>query len=356
MEVRALLVSPPAASGPLPLTAGARPAAEPRPDEAVVAVAYGGICGSDLHYWKNGRIGESVLRSPMVLGHEVVGIVAEPAADGSGPARGSRVAVHPAQVCGACGFCRRGAEHLCADLRYLGSAARMPHTDGGFAERLVVPARRLVPVPDALDLRTAALAEPASVALHGLNRARDLSRGIEGADVLVVGAGPIGLLTVALAAAAGAASITATDVFDRPLRLALQAGAGHVVRVDTGRETALPPVDIAIESSGSPQGLTTALKALRRGGVMVNVGHLPPGGVTVPLHLTVPRELTLAGSSRFFHEMPAALAVMARTVERFAPVVTSVFPLEDAESAFQEAAAAERSSKVLLSFPAAATP
>lgn len=320
-----------------------------------MAVAYGGICGSDLHYWKKGRIGESVLRSPMVLGHEVVGIVAEPAANGSGPAPGSRVAVHPAQVCGACGFCRRGSEHLCADLRYLGSAARMPHTDGGFAERLVMPARRLVPLPDALDLRTAALAEPASVALHGLDRVRELNRSVEGSDVLVVGSGPIGLLSVAMARARGAATITATDVFDHPLRLAVRIGATHVVRVDAEDPVPIPSADIAIESSGTPRGLATALRALRSGGVLVNVGHLPPLGVTAPLHLVVPRELTLMGSSRFYHEMPAALEIMGRTMERFAPIVTSVFPLDDAESAFHEAAAAERSSKVLLSFPAAAT-
>ncbi|WP_407642870.1 alcohol dehydrogenase catalytic domain-containing protein [Actinacidiphila yanglinensis] len=339
------------------MTAGARLAAVPGRDEAVVAVAYGGICGSDLHYWKEGRIGESVLRSPMVLGHEVVGIVAEPAANGSGPALGSRVAVHPARVCGACGLCRRGAEHLCADLRYLGSAARIPHTDGGFAERLVLPARRLVPVPDALDMKTAALAEPASVALHGLDRVRELNRSVEGSDVLVIGSGPIGLLSVAMACALGAATITATDVFDHPLRLAVRIGATHVVRVDAEAPVPVPvpSADIAIESSGTPQGLATALRSLRSGGVLVNVGHLPPIGVTAPLHLVVPRELTLMGSSRFYHEMPAALEIMGRNIERFAPIVTSVFPLDDAESAFHEAAAAERSSKVLLSFPAAAT-
>lgn len=353
MEARALVVSPPTATGPVALTARARPTAAPRPHEAVIAVAYGGICGSDLHYWKDGQIGESVLRSPMVLGHEVVGVVAEPAGDGSGPPRGSRVAVHPAQVCGTCGFCLRGDEHLCADLRYLGSAARTPHTDGGFADRLNVPVGRLVPIPDGLDLKTAALAEPASVALHGLHRVHELNRGIRGSDILVVGAGPIGLLSVAMSAAEGAERITATDVFDRPLLLAVRTGATDVMLAGAGAR--VPPADIAIESSGTPQGLATALEALRPGGVLVNVGHLPPTGVTAPLHLAVPRELTLMGSSRFYHEMPSALAIMRRDVERFAPIVTSVFPLDEAEPAFHEAAAAERSSKVLLSFPAAGT-
>src|SRR5262245_64008379 len=121
----------------------------------------------------------------MVLGHEVVGVVSSPAADGSGPAAGTRVAVHPAQVCGHCAYCLRDEQNLCTELRYLGSAARLPHTDGGFAERMVVPARRLVPIPDGLDLRTAALAEPASIALHGLNRLSKLGFRLEGANVLV---------------------------------------------------------------------------------------------------------------------------------------------------------------------------
>jgi L-idonate 5-dehydrogenase len=343
MDSRALIVSRPGG-----LTIEARTPVAPGRHEALVAVAYGGICGSDVHYWKDGQVGESVLRAPMVLGHEVVGVVAEPAADGSGPPRGSRVAVHPARVCGHCGYCRRGKENLCEDLRYFGSAARVPHTDGGFAEHLVVPGNRLVPIPDGLDTRTAALAEPASVVLHGLGRVRRLGHDLDGGDVLVVGAGPIGLLAVALAAASGARKVTATDVFDHPLRLALQAGATRVVRADA--DAVIPAADIAIESSGSPQGLASALAALRPGGVMVNVGHLPAGGVTAPLHLAVTRELTVTGSSRFFHEMPEALSIMSKNAERFAPIVTSVFPLDDAVAAFHEAADAERSSKVLLSF------
>jgi threonine dehydrogenase-like Zn-dependent dehydrogenase len=304
-----------------------------------------------VHYWQDGRIGEFVLRSPMVLGHEVIGVVAEPAADGSGPARGDRVAVHPARTCGRCGYCLRGDQNLCEDLRYLGSAARTPHTDGGFADHLVVAADRLVPIPGGLDMKTAALAEPTSVALHGLHRVRRLGHRVEGGDVLVVGAGPIGLLVIAVAGALGARTIVATDLYDRPLRLASEAGATHVVRA--GADDPIPAVDIAIESSGSPPGLATALGALRPGGIAVALGHLPADGVTAPLHLAVPRELTVTGSSRFHHEMPEALSIINGNVERFAPIVTSVFGVDEAVAAFHEAADAERSSKVLLAFGSA---
>jgi L-idonate 5-dehydrogenase len=342
-EIRALVVH-----GPGDIAVGARRAPAPGPDEAVVAVVHGGICGSDLHYWRSGQVGESILRAPMVLGHEVVGVVAEPTADGSGPPLGTRVAVHPAQVCGHCGFCLRGDQNLCDDLRYMGSAARVPHTDGGFAERLAVPASRLVPIPEGLDMTTAALAEPASVVLHGLGRVRRLGRRIEDSDVVVIGAGPIGLLSVALATALGARTVTATDIFDRPLRLARQVGATHTVRAGTGEP--LPEADVAIESSGSVQGLDSAVRALRRGGTVVNVGQLPSSGLTAPLHLAVTRELTLTGSSRFSTEMPEALSIMGREPGRFSPIVTSVVPLADAVAAFEEAADAQRSSKVLLAF------
>ncbi|GAB3408031.1 MDR/zinc-dependent alcohol dehydrogenase-like family protein [Flindersiella endophytica] len=343
METQAVI-----ASGPGALTIETRPLPSPRPDEAIVRIAYGGICGSDLHYWKHGQVGESVLRAPMVLGHEVVGVVDSPAADGSGPAAGTRVAVHPAQVCGRCAYCLHDEQNLCTELRYLGSAARVPHTDGGFAERMVVPASRLVTIPDGLDLRTAALAEPASIALHGLNRLGRLGFRLEGADVLVVGAGPIGLVSIALATSLGAATVTATDLFDHPIQVARRAGASRVVRA--GGDEPLPIVDVAVESSGSAAGVSSALGALRPGGVLVNVGHLPATGVTAPLHLEVGRELTLTGSSRFFHELPAALALIQREAGRFAPIVTSVFPYGEVVAAFEEAADAGRSSKVLLAF------
>jgi L-idonate 5-dehydrogenase len=141
------------------------PLRPPTADEAVVQIRYGGICGSDLHYWTHGAAGESVLRAPMLLGHEVVGVVARAAADGSGFSAGTRVAVHPASPAGD-GVSRYLLDrpNLSPAGTYLGSAARFPHTDGAFVQYATLPARMLRPLPDSLDLRTAALIEPASVA------------------------------------------------------------------------------------------------------------------------------------------------------------------------------------------------
>jgi L-idonate 5-dehydrogenase len=322
------------------------PLAEPGPGDAVVDVAYGGICGSDLHYWQSGEVGESVLVDPMVLGHEIVGTVRDAASDGSGPPAGTPVAVHPADTCGRCDLCRAGRDNLCPHLRYLGSAARRPHTDGGFADRLLVPGHRLVPVPNGLDLRVAALAEPASVAAHALARAQALVGGVSGKHVLVTGAGPIGLLVVALAGIAGAASVTATDLHDRPLRTAQRVGATAVV--EAGRE--LPRADVVFESSGAPQALAAALGALRPGGTLIQVGQLPGAGVTAPVHLAVGRELVLSGSSRFAGGMAPTLAVIAGHRHLFTPIVTAEYPVEQVQDALKAAREPAESSKVLLRF------
>ena len=322
------------------------PEVPPGPGDAVVDVAYGGVCGSDVHYWRRGEVGESVLVDPMVLGHEIVGTVAVAAADGSGPPAGAPVAVHPAQTCGECVRCREGRDNLCPHLRYLGSAARRPHTQGGFAERLLVPGHRLVPIPSGLDLCTAALAEPASVARHALARAESLAGGVAGRHVLVTGAGPIGLLVVALAHLGGAAEVTVTDLFAHPLRTARQVGATRTVVA--GEE--LPTVDVAFESSGAPAAVATALGALRPGGTLVQVGQLPGQGVSVPLHLAVPRELTITGSSRFAGGMAATLTTIADHQALFRPIVSAEFPLDEAEDALVAASVPESSSKVLLQF------
>ncbi|XAS69579.1 alcohol dehydrogenase catalytic domain-containing protein [Micrococcaceae bacterium Sec5.7] len=147
------------------------PLAAPATDEAVVEVAYGGICGSDLHYWIHGAVGESVLKAPMVLGHEIVGVVTRSAADGSGPAAGTAVAVHPATPAPGAAKHPEDRPNLSPGCTYLGSAARFPHTDGAFSRFVNLPSRMLRPLPGNLDLRTAALIEPASVAWHAVGRA-----------------------------------------------------------------------------------------------------------------------------------------------------------------------------------------
>ncbi|MEU5102830.1 L-idonate 5-dehydrogenase [Streptomyces sp. NPDC021354] len=323
------------------------PEPSPAPGQAVVAIRYGGICGSDLHYHRHGGVGDFRLSEPMVLGHEVVGTVVGYGEGASGPAPGTPVAVHPATPCGVCPECADGRAQVCRDTRYLGSAARTPHVQGGFAARIAVPAEQLRALPEGLDLRRAALAEPLSVALHAVRRAGDL----KGRRVLVTGAGPIGCLVVAAARAAGAAEITVTDLLPRALEFAASAGATAVVRADNPDDPNWPDdeVDVAIEASGVAAGLDTCVRRIRRGGVVVQLGMLPPGQSPIAGNLLVSREIEVRGAFRFHTEFDDALRLLAAEPSLEA-LISAVRPVQESVDAFALAADRSRSCKVLLEF------
>lgn len=323
------------------------PVPVPGPGQALVAVRYGGVCGSDLHYWRHGGVGDFRLREPMVLGHEVAGTVESYGSPGTpGPAVGTAVAVHPATPCGVCPECADGRRNVCRDTRYLGSAARFPHVQGGFAAQVVVPADQLRPLPDGLGLRRAALAEPLSVALHAVRRAGDLA----GRHVLVTGAGPIGCLVVAAAKAAGAGRVTVTDLLPTALEYARAAGADTLVRADDPDGAGWPTeVDVAIEASGVAAGLDTCLRLVRRGGVVVQLGMLPAGRSPFAGNLVVSREIELRGAFRFDTEFDGALQLLAAEAS-FDGLVSAVVPVREAEAAFTLAADRSSSCKVLLDF------
>lgn len=318
------------------------PRPEAGPGEAVVRVAYGGICGSDMHYHQHGANGIYQLREPLILGHEIVGVI-DSVGSGVDIDPGTPVAVHPAGPAPAAGETIARGLHLTVGGSYLGSASTTPHTQGGFAQFVRVDATQLRPLPPAVPLRRAALAEPLAVALHGVDRARDE---VHGARVLVSGAGPIGCLTVAALVQRGAREIVATDLHAAPLVTARAVGATATVHL--GQDPAPQPesFDVIIEASGSPRALTAALGAVRRGGTVVQLGMLPDGDLGIPLAGLVSREITLRGSQRFELELDEAVQILARTPALDA-VITHDFDIEDAEEAFRVAADGS-SSKVLL--------
>lgn len=316
----------------------------PNPDEAILRISYGGICGSDLHYWRHGAAGESILRAPMRLGHEASGVVVAEAADGSGPAEGAAVTIHPATPGGDPNAYPVDRPNISPGCVYLGSAAHYPHADGLFVEQVAVPARMLRVLPDGLDLRTASLAEPASVAWHAVSRAGDVA----GKKILVVGAGPIGALTVAVLARAGAGHITAVDLHDYPLGVARQVGADEVISAVETDTVAAVAADITIECSGNSRGLASAIAATKRGGRVVMVGLLPSGDQPVPVSLAITRELELVGSFRFNDEIDEVIAALADGSLVVEPIITAEYPVEQALEAFARAGDAANSSKVLL--------
>jgi L-idonate 5-dehydrogenase len=311
-----------------------------------VDVVHGGICGSDLHYVSSGAAGASVIREPLVLGHEVVGRV-RAAGEGTGAAwvPGTPVAVHPATPCGRCPECLAGRRNVCRRTRYLGSAAHLPHVQGGFTDVLVVPAAQVLPLPPGLGLRLAALTEPLSVALHAVSRAGDVA----GRRVLVTGAGPIGLLVVAVLASRGAAEVVVSDLVEEAMALGLRGGATGTARA--GSADVPVDVDVAVEASGSSRGLAACLGAVRRGGTVVQLGLLPLGDVPFPGSALVTHEVDLRGAFRFDAEFPEALDLLAGGLP-VGPVITHTAGLDDLPATFALAADRTVASKVLLDFSA----
>ena len=329
------------------------PVPRPAPHQAVVEVAYGGICGSDLHYWQHGAAGLSILQEPMLLGHEVVGTVRRGAADGTGPAAGTPVAVHPARPDAGDGSIRYPTDrpNLSPAGTYLGSAAHRPHTQGAFVQFLPLDTAMLRPLPPGLPLRTAAVAEPAAVAWHAVSRAGDVA----GKRVLVIGAGPIGALVVAVLARSGASEVVAVDLHAEPLARATALGATRTLLATDVAGVAAVQSDVTIESSGSPRGLGAAIGATARGGRVVMLGLLPPGDQPVNIATAIARELELVGSFRFNAEIDAVLGALAEGSLAVDPVITHEYPIADALTAMAVAADPQRSGKVLLTWTDPAT-
>lgn len=326
------------------------PLAEPGRGEVLVDIGAGGICGSDLHYWLDGGFGTVRVREPMVLGHEVAGTIAAlgPGVEGLRP--GERVAVNPSHPCGACEYCARGEPQHCLDMRFWGSAMRMPHVQGGFRRRLVTAARQCVPVGDAVSIGEAAMSEPLAVALHAVAQAGE----VRGRRVLVTGFGPIGGVVLLALKHAGAGEVTVTDVVDEPLVVARRLGAAAALNVaaDAGalaaEETDKGRFDFAFECSGNPRALAQAIACVRPRGTIVQVGI--GGAFDVPMNVVVAKELRLAGTFRFHPEFEVAARLIAARAIDVRPLITATRPLAEAEAAFALAADRRAAMKVQLSF------
>ncbi|CAL9335306.1 L-idonate 5-dehydrogenase (NAD(P)(+)) [Streptomyces sp. enrichment culture] len=319
--------------------------APPGPGEVLLALEWGGICGSDLAYWKHGASGTATLNRPMILGHEVAGRIAALGPGVSGLAPGQPVTVHPARPTADSVLPPRlaGRTNLHSRVRYFGSAAFDPHTDGGFSQYRTVPADQIRPLPDGVDTEHGALAEPLAVALHAVRRAPDP----RGRTVLVNGAGPIGSLVVAAALHRGAAAVIAADLCADSLAIARAMGATDTR--DLSRGAGLPQdTEIVFEASGAPAALGPVLRATARGGTLVQVGNLPGTPAPAALGELVTREISWVGSYRFAGELDEALAALRDGLD-VGPVISHRFGIEEAPSALAVAAdPAAGSGKVML--------
>jgi len=290
-------------------------------------VAAVGLCGSDLHWYDEGAIGETRLTRPLVLGHEFAGVIED------GPRAGERVAVDPADPCEACHLCRAGMGRLCADVRFFG----LDPDDGALQTRLSVPERRCVALPDAIADHDAVLLEVLGIALH----AADLADLRPGMTAGVYGAGPIGQLVIRVLRHRGLA-VVATDRLAHRVEAARASGAAEAFLVGDEDPAAAVPVDVAFECSGDDAALETAIRAVRPAGRVLMVGI--PAGVRAafPASPVRRKELTLQAVRRMeAPDLARAIELVASGELRLAGLVTDRFTLDDVAAAFERAVARE---------------
>ncbi|NTJ44757.1 L-idonate 5-dehydrogenase [Agrobacterium larrymoorei] len=323
---------------------------EPGVGEVLLRMATGGICGSDLHYFQDGGFGPVQVREPIISGHEASGYI-EKLGDGvSGLTLGSLVAVNPSQPCGKCHYCSIGQPIHCLDMRFMGSAMRLPHEQGMFRDWLVVPAKQCFPFSNGTSPDEAACSEPLAVCLHAVAQAGDLSD----KRVLVTGAGPIGLLTVAAASHAGAAEIVVTDLADAALSRAPAMGASRTINVASDPQGLAPyqegkgSFDVVFDCSAAGPALRSAFAAIKPRGVIVQVGVT--GDMTIPLNMLVGKEIVWRGSQRFDREFDEAVSLISSRAIDVRPIISHHFPLEQAVEAFEQAGDRSVACKVQITF------
>ncbi len=310
---------------------------EPRPvastGESLVRVGAVGLCGSDLHWFDHGSIGDAQLGTPLIPGHEFAGVVVD------GPLAGQLVAVDPARPCGSCRSCIEGHRNLCPTVRFAGHGTN----DGGLRELLAWPTDLLHPVPDGFTAADAAMLEPLGVAIH----AYDLGKVPLGGTVAVVGCGPIGLLLVQLARAAGATRVIAVEPLEHRRSAATDMGAdlavapGPEVEHEISALTDGDGVDVAFEVAGEDAAVATSVVAARPGGTVVLAGIPVRDSTTFPASVARRKGLTLKLSRRMKEVYPRAIALAERGVVDVRSLVTHTYPLEHSAEAFRIAARRE---------------
>jgi L-iditol 2-dehydrogenase len=319
------------------LRVGEEPVPEAGAGMSLVRVTAVGICGSDLHWWDEGAIGDATLTHPLVLGHEGAGVIA------GGPRRGERVAIDPAIACGTCRACRDGYANLCYRIRFAGHG----ETDGMMRQFMTWPTHLLHRLPDGVSDADGAMLEPLGVALHSM----DLGHLPFGGTASVVGCGPIGLLLIGVLKAAGASSVLAIEPLAHRREAAARYGADLVAEPGAAaaglRELVGAGVDTAFEAAGTGEGVRLAVESVRPGGRAVLAGI--PGDDAIRFQASVARRkgLTIAMVRRMNHVYPRAISLAARGVVDLGSLVSRRAGLGEVKEAFG-AAARRTGLKVLI--------
>lgn len=305
----------------------------PVPDsgEALVRVTSVGICGSDIHWLREGGIGGDRIVAPLILGHECAGVIE------SGRRKGERVAIDPAIPCNLCEFCEEGNPNLCSALRFAGHAPQ----DGALRQYIAWPERCLVPLPDSMSEIEGVMLEPLGVALYSVDRGNVKP----GMSVAVFGCGTIGLSVIQVARIAGATGVFAAELPDLPHRIqAAESFGATVFEANNCREadeilkaTGDRGVDVAFEAAGDPEAVEAAVAAVKPGGIVVLIGIALEDRTAFTASTARRKDLTVMVIHRMKHTYPRAIRLVAGGQVDVASLVTQRFPLAHIERAYSAA-------------------
>lgn len=301
-------------------------------NEVLVKLDYVGICGSDLHYYETGAIGDYVVEPPFVLGHEPGGVVVEAGKNVTHLKAGDRVALEPGKTCGHCEFCKTGRYNLCPDVVFFAT----PPVDGVFQEYVAHEADLCFKLPDNVSTLEGALIEPLAVGFHAAMQGNAHA----GQTAVVMGAGCIGLVSMMALKAMGVSKVYVVDIMQKRLDKALELGADGVINgaekdavQEVMRLTDNKGCDLAIETAGTQITTVQTIHMTKKGSTIVLVGYSKSGEMTLPMSLALDKELTFKTVFRYRHIYPMAIEAVASGKVNLKGIVTDIFSLEEAQKA-----------------------
>ena len=308
---------------------------QPADNEVLVKLEYVGICGSDMHYYETGRIGDYVVEPPFVLGHEPGGVVVEVGKNVTHLKVGDRVALEPGKTCGHCEYCREGKYNLCPDVVFFAT----PPVDGVFQEYVAHEAALCFKLPENVDTLEGALIEPLAVGFHAANQGGAHA----GQTAVVFGAGCIGLVSMMALKAEGVSRVYVVDIMQKRLDKAMELGATGVinsmktdVQEEIGRLTEGKGVDLVIETAGMEVTTRQAIHITKKGATIVLVGYSKTGEMTLPLSLALDKELTFKTVFRYRHIYPMAIEAVASGKVNLKGIVSNIFNFDDIQAAMDK--------------------
>ena len=305
---------------------------QPKEGEVLIKIGYVGICGSDVHYFETGAIGDFVVKPPFVLGHEAAGTVVALGEGVDSLKIGDRVAMEPGKTCGHCEFCRTGRYNLCPDVQFFAT----PPYDGVFQEYVAYDASMCFRLPDNVSLMEGALIEPLAVGFHAANQ----GGAHIGQKAVVFGSGCIGLMCLLALKAEGVTEVYVVDVIDKRLEKAMELGAAGVI--NSSKEDAVERimelaggygVDLAIDTAGADVTINQGIRMVKPGGTIVCVGYSRSGKVTLDMSVALNKEITFRTVFRYRHIYPMAIAAVSSGLINLRNVVTNTFTLDEIQEA-----------------------